>query len=366
MKVLVTGGGGFLGSAICKQLVAAGYTVCAFNRTRHAGLDDLKVEQRIGDIGHLDTVCDATADIDAVVHSAGKVGAWGKLEDFYDTNVRGTDNLLAACELNESTSSCSPRARPWSTAAAIRRFDESAPYATHFSSPYAQTKALAEQRVLAANGHGSRHRRTASAYRVGTGRSEFPAAHSRAGAQGTIPTDRRCREENRHHLIDNAANAHVLALQKTRVGSPIAGNRKDTYALGQQYGGRGPQLERRRALGAGARRRRRPRTGRNAQSRRHPQSRPRPFPGRRAGRPLGHPRRHRRHRGVLAVQFDLHDRSAGSRHRNDVRQARAELETSGLHFLWWPIQDVERVTITENQTEIGSVATAHRRAATTA
>ena len=29
----------------------------------------------------------------------------------------------------------------------------------------------------------------------------------------------------------------------------------------------------------------------------------------------------------------------------------------GLHFHWWPIQDVERVTITENQTEIGSVAT---------
>ena len=29
----------------------------------------------------------------------------------------------------------------------------------------------------------------------------------------------------------------------------------------------------------------------------------------------------------------------------------------GLHFHWWPVQDVERVTITENQTEIGSVAT---------
>jgi len=33
------------------------------------------------------------------------------------------------------------------------------------------------------------------------------------------------------------------------------------------------------------------------------------------------------------------------------------LQTSGLHFLWWPVQSVERVTITENQTEIGSVAT---------
>jgi modulator of FtsH protease HflK len=31
-----------------------------------------------------------------------------------------------------------------------------------------------------------------------------------------------------------------------------------------------------------------------------------------------------------------------------------QLSTSGLHFLWWPIQSVEKVTITENKTEIGS------------
>jgi membrane protease subunit HflK len=34
-----------------------------------------------------------------------------------------------------------------------------------------------------------------------------------------------------------------------------------------------------------------------------------------------------------------------------------ELSMSGLHFMWWPIQNVERVNITENKTEIGSVAT---------
>lgn len=34
-----------------------------------------------------------------------------------------------------------------------------------------------------------------------------------------------------------------------------------------------------------------------------------------------------------------------------------ELSTSGLHFMWWPIQAVERVNITENKTEIGSTPT---------
>ena len=31
-----------------------------------------------------------------------------------------------------------------------------------------------------------------------------------------------------------------------------------------------------------------------------------------------------------------------------------QLSTSGLHFLWWPVQSVEKVTITENKTEIGA------------
>jgi membrane protease subunit HflK len=32
-----------------------------------------------------------------------------------------------------------------------------------------------------------------------------------------------------------------------------------------------------------------------------------------------------------------------------------ELSEPGLHFHWWPVEDVERVNVTENQTEIGSV-----------
>jgi modulator of FtsH protease HflK len=32
-----------------------------------------------------------------------------------------------------------------------------------------------------------------------------------------------------------------------------------------------------------------------------------------------------------------------------------EPETQGLHFLWWPVQAVERVNITQNKTDIGSV-----------
>ncbi len=38
-----------------------------------------------------------------------------------------------------------------------------------------------------------------------------------------------------------------------------------------------------------------------------------------------------------------------------------ELSGPGLHFMWWPVQDVERTFITQNKTEIGSVTGASRR-----
>src|ERR1700760_4752380 len=101
MKVLVTGGGGFLGQTICKQLVARGHTVRTLNRQTYPALQALKVDEYRGDVANLDIVVDATRGMDAIIHSAGKVGAWGRIEDYYEANVRGTDNVLAACELNK-------------------------------------------------------------------------------------------------------------------------------------------------------------------------------------------------------------------------------------------------------------------------
>ena len=224
MKVLVTGGGGFLGQAICRQLVAAGHSVCAFNRNRHAGLDELNVEQRLGDISHLDSVCDAAKGIDAIVHSAGKVGAWGALEEYYETNVRGTDNVLAACELNEIdklvfTSS----ATVVHGGGDLEGVDESAPYATHFSSPYAQTKALAEQRVLAANGNELATVALRPHIVWGPGDPNFLPRILRQARRGRFRLIGKADKKIDTTWIDNAAAAHVLAVQKIAVGSPIAG-----------------------------------------------------------------------------------------------------------------------------------------------
>ena len=146
MKVLVTGGGGFLGQAVCRQLKARGYAVRSFNRQRHAALDALGVEQLAGDLRSLEMVIEAAAGCDAIVHTAAKAGAWGPLAEYYEINVRGTDHVLAACEyhgIDRLVHTSSPSVVH--SGADLNGVNESVPYATHFLAPYPQTKALAEQ-----------------------------------------------------------------------------------------------------------------------------------------------------------------------------------------------------------------------------
>jgi len=223
MRVLVTGGGGFLGRAVCRQLVARGHAVRTINRNHYPELDTLGVEQRVTDLRNLDMVVEAARDCAAIVHTAAKAGAWGPLVEYYEINVRGTDNVLAACDIHgidKLVYTSSPSVVH--DGHDLNGVNESAPYATHFLAAYPQTKALAEQRVLAANsptlatvalrphliwGPGDHHLMPRIVDRSQKGRLRF------IGEPKKIDTV----------YVDNAAEAHVLALEKLAPGSPIAG-----------------------------------------------------------------------------------------------------------------------------------------------
>src|SRR5580765_2855507 len=223
MKVLVTGGGGFLGSAICAQLLGRGHAVRSFNRSATTAAI-AGIEQRRGDITNSDDVLAAAAGVGAIVHSAGKVGAWGPAQEYHDINVRGTDNVLAACARHGIrklvlTSSPSVVQR----GSDIEGADESLPYPAHFASVYAQTKALAEQRVLAANGADLATVALRPHFIWGPGDPNLlprVLARARAGRLRLIgKTDKRVDIV----YVDDAARAHVLALEHLDIGSPIAG-----------------------------------------------------------------------------------------------------------------------------------------------
>ncbi len=224
MKILVTGGGGFLGQAICRQLVARGHVVRSMNRQHYPALDAIGVEQRGADIASLGLVIEAAAGVDAIIHSAGRVGAWGRVEDYYETNVRGTDNVLAACELNgidKLVLTSSPSVVH--NGADLDGVDESVPYATHFSSAYAQTKALAEQRVLAANSAQLATVALRPHFVWGPGDPNLlPRILGRA-RRGQLRLIGDVAKKIDTVYVDNAADAHVLAVEKLNVGSAIAG-----------------------------------------------------------------------------------------------------------------------------------------------
>lgn len=98
MRVLVTGASGFLGSHVAEQLSEQGHSVVALvRRTSNtkflASLPGL--ELATGSVEDADSVRAAMKGVDAVVHSAGLVKARDE-EEFYATNVRGTENLLTA------------------------------------------------------------------------------------------------------------------------------------------------------------------------------------------------------------------------------------------------------------------------------
>ena len=63
MKVLVTGGGGFLGQALCRNLVERGFEVVSFNRGTYPALDRLGVRQVQGDLADRDAVVGAAKEL---------------------------------------------------------------------------------------------------------------------------------------------------------------------------------------------------------------------------------------------------------------------------------------------------------------
>jgi len=153
VRALVTGGGGFLGSAIVRALLVRGDTVRVLARGSYPELTALGAEVVTADVRDRPAVVAAVGDVDVVFHTAAKAGGWGDRREFEVINVGGTENVIAAC-VERGVSRLVHTSSP-SVVHAHRDIEgdnESLPYATRFTADYPRTKALAEQRVLAAAG----------------------------------------------------------------------------------------------------------------------------------------------------------------------------------------------------------------------
>jgi 2-alkyl-3-oxoalkanoate reductase len=221
-KVLVTGGGGFLGGAIVRFLISEGETVRSFSRRQYSELEALGVEQIQGDLSDIKAVTSACQDVEAVFHVAAKPGVWGRYETFYLPNVVGTENIISACKscgVQRLIYTSSPSAIFDGTD--MEGVDESVPYPPTYHAPYPQTKAVAEYKVLEAAKAGM----PAVALRPhliwGPGDNHLVpriiqhAHRLRQVGDGTNIVDT--------IYIDNAALAHVLAEKKLRSNPQLSG-----------------------------------------------------------------------------------------------------------------------------------------------
>lgn len=152
-KALVTGGGGFVGRYIVRQLVERGEAVRVLGRNSYPALAAVGAECVQGDVADAATVRDAVAGCDVVYHVAAIPGIWGSYAKYHRINVRGTENVIAACRehgIGRLVFTSSPSV-VFDGGDHIDA-DESQPYPDGYLCAYPQTKAEAERQVLEANG----------------------------------------------------------------------------------------------------------------------------------------------------------------------------------------------------------------------
>lgn len=153
MKALVTGGGGFLGTQICRLLKEAGHEVLAAGRRDYPHLQAMGVATARADLRDAAAIESLCRGCEAVFHTAALAGIWGPGGAFRETNVVGTGHVLEACRragvqrliYTSSPSVVFGREDLCGT-------DESQPYPRRYSAHYPASKAQAERAVLAAHG----------------------------------------------------------------------------------------------------------------------------------------------------------------------------------------------------------------------
>ena len=111
MRILVTGGAGFIGRWIVKKLLDEGYKVCVLDNLsngRKENIEEFKdnpmFEFVSGDIRDKEVLQSVFKDIDICIHAAAAINVQESIDDpqrHYDVNVNGTFNILEAARKND-------------------------------------------------------------------------------------------------------------------------------------------------------------------------------------------------------------------------------------------------------------------------
>jgi nucleoside-diphosphate-sugar epimerase len=216
--VLVTGGSGFLGSALIRELLDPA-TPLPVRSVRNLDLKPGRdhpapgVTWIKGDVRDFIQVSDASREADLVIHSAAIVD-WGTRseEEVMGVNVEGTRNVIRAAFENRVrglvfTSSLDVLF----TGQPLREVDETFPYPEKHGSSYCVSKYLAEKLVLNANQNGLNTCSLRPADIYGEGDPYHIGNLINMARKGFYVRLGNGSAHCQHVYVGNAAHAHLLA-----------------------------------------------------------------------------------------------------------------------------------------------------------
>lgn len=211
-KAAVTGGGGFIGSHLVRQLLARGVATVVIGRHSYPELEKLGGSPAVGDIRDRAFLEQAFAGCDTVFHVAAKAGIWGRRQEYFGINLTGSENVIAACRANGVahlvyTSTPSVVFDGQDLAGA----DESLPCPEKFICHYAASKAAAERSVLAANGLALKTVALRPHLVWGPGDTNLIPRLVERGRRGLLKRVGEGRNLVDISYIDNVVEAHLLA-----------------------------------------------------------------------------------------------------------------------------------------------------------
>ena len=239
MRVLVTGGTGYLGRAVVSALASRGHEVVVFARTAsRSGLPGIIID---GDIRDRAAVARAAEGCEAIAHAAALVSIWRRRRaDFDDINVGGLRNVLAAAAAHRT-----PRVLYTSSFVAIPPRGRTEPLVAN---DYQRTKVEADALSGQAVGEG------VPLIRVYPGVVYGPGTFTEGNLVGRLIADHLAHKlpglvgpEQRwsYAYVDDVAAGHCAALERGRIGGRYAlggenAPQRRVFEILQQLTGRRP------------------------------------------------------------------------------------------------------------------------------
>ncbi len=235
MRILVTGGGGFLGTHLIKELLKnPKYMVTNFSRHSYPHLEELGVPTIKGDLRNAEDVERAVSlGFDTIFHVAALAGVWGDYDEYYGINVMGTQNIINAAKkfgVLRFVQTSSPSAVLGH--GGHMGTNEEMPYPKEHLNAYGETKQKAEEIVLASN-NGKDFLTCALRPHLIWGPGDphiFPRIIQKA-RQGKLKIVGDGENLVDINYVENAAKAHVLAMEHLIPGGRVAGQ---AYFIGDE------------------------------------------------------------------------------------------------------------------------------------